>query len=308
MTTVSGRSGPGGKRDRPRRSRQGWRRRRQGRGRPTRRTPAGRRSSVCASVEAALYATTRTPTRIVGSWPGLGKCGRTRSPSGMKHYLALARCPQSSPRRFHADDETLHERGKAQPSSTSNGSAGDLPGCGAAYAAAEPYPHIVLDDVLTPEVFERAAAEFPGIATTSGRATSTSTRPSTRTPSPTLGDRPDRGRWGVCSAQFVTFLEELSGIEELMADWTMDGGGLHQTLRGGHLNIHADFSTHHNHETGRGASTSCSTSTTTGEPSGAASWSLGRDMTRARGSRPAGRQPDAGVHHASTASTATPTT
>ena len=29
----------------------------------------------------------------------------------------------------------------------------------------------------------------------------------------------------------------------------MDGGGLHQTLRGGHLNIHADFTTHHVHET-----------------------------------------------------------
>ena len=28
----------------------------------------------------------------------------------------------------------------------------------------------------------------------------------------------------------------------------MDGGGLHQTMRGGHLNIHADFSTHHAHE------------------------------------------------------------
>ena len=28
----------------------------------------------------------------------------------------------------------------------------------------------------------------------------------------------------------------------------MDGGGLHQTLRDGHLNIHADFSTHHTHE------------------------------------------------------------
>jgi hypothetical protein len=25
----------------------------------------------------------------------------------------------------------------------------------------------------------------------------------------------------------------------------MDGGGLHQTLRGGHLNVHADFTTHH---------------------------------------------------------------
>jgi hypothetical protein len=45
----------------------------------------------------------------------------------------------------------------------------------------------------------------------------------------------------------VEFLTELTGIENLMPDWSMDGGGLHQTLRGGHLNIHADFTTHHDH-------------------------------------------------------------
>jgi hypothetical protein len=31
------------------------------------------------------------------------------------------------------------------------------------YRAGQPFPHIVLDDVLHPEVFARAAAEFPGI-------------------------------------------------------------------------------------------------------------------------------------------------
>ena len=46
----------------------------------------------------------------------------------------------------------------------------------------------------------------------------------------------------------MAYLEELTGIEDLIPDWTMDGGGLHQTLRGGHLNIHADFTTHHVHE------------------------------------------------------------
>ncbi|HSK34042.1 MAG TPA: 2OG-Fe(II) oxygenase [Propionicimonas sp.] len=50
-----------------------------------------------------------------------------------------------------------------------------------------------------------------------------------------------------CSPRFVEFLTELTGIENLMPDWSMDGGGLHQTLRGGHLNIHADFTTHHDH-------------------------------------------------------------
>ncbi len=46
----------------------------------------------------------------------------------------------------------------------------------------------------------------------------------------------------------MQYLVELTGIEDLIPDWSMDGGGLHQTLRGGHLNIHADFSTHHTHE------------------------------------------------------------
>lgn len=52
----------------------------------------------------------------------------------------------------------------------------------------------------------------------------------------------------LCSDRFVKFLGDLTGIDNMMADWSMDGGGLHQTLRGGHLNIHADFSTHHDHE------------------------------------------------------------
>ena len=46
----------------------------------------------------------------------------------------------------------------------------------------------------------------------------------------------------------MAFLGKLTGIEGLIPDWTMDGGGLHQTLQGGHLNIHADFTTHHTHE------------------------------------------------------------
>ena len=45
--------------------------------------------------------------------------------------------------------------------------------------------------------------------------------------------------------EFVAALGELTGFAGLVEDWTMDGGGLHQTLRGGHLNIHTDFTTHH---------------------------------------------------------------
>ncbi|OAB87164.1 hypothetical protein AWH69_12480 [Janibacter melonis] len=124
-----------------------------------------------------------------------------------------------------------------------------LPGLAQSYQEARPYPYVVLDDVLTPEAFARAAAEFP----------------STDDPfwkgylhvNETKYSNTDPDSWGeglravaeeLCSDPFIAFLEELTGISDLMADWSMDGGGLHQTLRGGHLNIHTDFSTHHEHE------------------------------------------------------------
>ena len=46
------------------------------------------------------------------------------------------------------------------------------------------------------------------------------------------------------SDEFVAELSKLTGIEGLKADPTLEGGGLHQSQRGGYLNIHADFTVH----------------------------------------------------------------
>lgn len=46
------------------------------------------------------------------------------------------------------------------------------------------------------------------------------------------------------SDRFVRWLEKLTGISGLHADNMLEGGGLHQTQRGGFLNIHADFTVH----------------------------------------------------------------
>ncbi len=119
-----------------------------------------------------------------------------------------------------------------------------------AYAAAQPFPHVVLDDVLLPEVFDTAAGEFPGLRDDlwKGYLHVNETKYSHTQPDawgPTLRAVAEE----LCSPRFVAFLTELTGIEGLLADWSMDGGGLHQTLRGGHLNIHADFTSHHSHPT-----------------------------------------------------------
>lgn len=124
----------------------------------------------------------------------------------------------------------------------------DLPARAAAYAAARPFPHAVLDDVLVPEVFDRAAAEFPDLGDERwncylhvNETKYSNTEPDTWGPTLNAVARE------FCSPRFVQYLVGLTGIAGLVPDWSMDGGGLHQTLRGGHLNIHADFSSHHTH-------------------------------------------------------------
>lgn len=119
-------------------------------------------------------------------------------------------------------------------------------GLKAVYASAEPFPHLVIDDVLPDHVFAAAVAEFPPLDDPSwtGYLHVNETKFANQR----------HGQWGetlraiaetLCSDDFVKMLGELTGFEHLEADLSMDGGGLHQTLRGGHLNVHADFTTHH---------------------------------------------------------------
>ncbi len=126
----------------------------------------------------------------------------------------------------------------------------ELPERSAAYAAADPFPHTIVDGVLTRDAFEAAVAEFPPVGDPfwRGYLHVNETKYSNTSPD-TWGASISAVAKELCGPEFVAYLEQLTGIEGLIPDWSMDGGGLHQTLRGGHLNIHADFSTHHVHET-----------------------------------------------------------
>jgi 2OG-Fe(II) oxygenase superfamily len=120
-----------------------------------------------------------------------------------------------------------------------------LPAAARAYPHAEPYPHAVLDDFLDPAVARQLLHEFPPIdpsawinyAHVNERKYGKSDRPSFP---PTIGRVVDE----LNTARFVTWLEQLTGLAGLLADPTLEGGGLHQSARGGHLNVHADFTGH----------------------------------------------------------------
>ena len=115
-----------------------------------------------------------------------------------------------------------------------------------------PYPHIVLDNFLTAESINKALAEFPCINDSSwinylhinerkhGLNNTAAFPISIQSIINELN-----------SKSFVSFLSQITGIENLIPDTTLEGGGLHQSQLGGFLNIHADFTAHPHHKNWR---------------------------------------------------------
>jgi len=114
-----------------------------------------------------------------------------------------------------------------------------------AYQAARPFPHVVLDDFLPTEVVHRVLAEFPS---TGDRRWWSFDNERERKLSgqnqamfgPTTRHLLEQFN----TAVFIDFLRDLTGIDGLVPDPHFHGGGLHQILPGGYLDIHADFNRH----------------------------------------------------------------
>ena len=109
------------------------------------------------------------------------------------------------------------------------------------YRNAHPFPHIVIDDFLDLDVLRKVLAEFP--PTDSKRYFD---RDQERLKFQFNPQEVPSGLVRNLFAElngeaFLVFLEEMTGIEGLISDPYFDGGGLHETKRGGHLGIHADF-------------------------------------------------------------------
>jgi hypothetical protein len=120
----------------------------------------------------------------------------------------------------------------------------------AQYQAASPYPHIVIDDFLEPEALEAAIAEFPPLEP--GQWTNylhVNERKFSNTDPSTWGPTLQRILEVLNSPRFVHFVSQLLGTDDLIADPSLEGGGLHQSTTGGFLNIHADFTVHPHYRT-----------------------------------------------------------
>ena len=114
------------------------------------------------------------------------------------------------------------------------------------YAAASPFPHVVIDDFLPEPLAARVLAEFPPPETAAWDRLERSAYSKKL-----AANREDQvGQFifdileELNGADFLRFLETLTGIQGLTPDPYLEGGGLHQILPGGFLKVHADFNFH----------------------------------------------------------------
>jgi hypothetical protein len=111
-----------------------------------------------------------------------------------------------------------------------------------AYQTADPFPHVVLDGLFDPALLKQILVEFDGMDRGKWHSS----------------DKEFERKWATEDIQhfgpttrtfinqlngglFLNFLERLTGIQGLISDPHLRGGGLHEIRREGALGVHADF-------------------------------------------------------------------
>ncbi len=112
----------------------------------------------------------------------------------------------------------------------------------ATYRSAEPFPHFAVDDFLPAWVTQRIVREFPDPQQIAWRQYDDSNQKKLANELESqLGPFTRHVIAQLHSSTFITFLEQLTGIDGLIPDPHLRGGGLHQIKPGGLLKVHADF-------------------------------------------------------------------
>ena len=119
-----------------------------------------------------------------------------------------------------------------------------------AYQSAVPYPHIVIDNFLEPDALAAAIDEFPPLVPEEwNNYLHANERKFSNTDPSTWGPTLQRIMEELNGPRFVAFIGTLIGVDDLIADPSLEGGGLHQSTTGGFLNIHSDFTVHPHNRT-----------------------------------------------------------
>lgn len=128
----------------------------------------------------------------------------------------------------------------------------DLPGLKSLYHSNVPYPHIMLDDFMETAAAKKVYSVFPSVKDQGWIHYVHFNEKKHGLNKADLLPEYTRDVIKVFNSdRFLKWLEELTGIKGLMRDDMLEGGGLHQSMRDGFLNIHADFTSHPHKRTWR---------------------------------------------------------
>ncbi|BDD03813.1 2OG-Fe(II) oxygenase [Aureibacter tunicatorum] len=120
-----------------------------------------------------------------------------------------------------------------------------LPEMKARYQTDDPYPHIVEDNFMEEWAAEKVRGEFPSVKDDGWiHYVHFNEKKHGLNKLDLLPPFIQETIREFNSPRFVSYLSELTGIDNLIADDQLEGGGLHQSLRNGFLNVHADFTVH----------------------------------------------------------------
>lgn len=112
------------------------------------------------------------------------------------------------------------------------------------FAEAAPFPHVVIDGLFQPEFLDRVLDDYTAgfhdwVHYDSANEVKTGTRPNAK-----LGRGSQRYFDIIHRGQFMQFLTAITGIEGLLPDPSLFGGGLHKIEHGGRFSPHIDFNKH----------------------------------------------------------------
>jgi hypothetical protein len=112
-------------------------------------------------------------------------------------------------------------------------------------AASQPFPHLVVEEWFNPVLLQLVREEFDVLPNRDWKTEfNDQARVERSRVDAEMGPASQLYFSLLNSRAFINVLSQVTGIDGLIADPHLLGGGLHETLAGGHFGIHTDFDRH----------------------------------------------------------------
>ena len=113
-----------------------------------------------------------------------------------------------------------------------------------AYAEAKPFPHIVLDNLFPPDLLDAVIADLPQDDRNWTQYDNPNERKRVFSDVNAFGPAAETFAHALNSLAVINFLEQLTGVADLIPDPYLHAAGYMKVEPGGFLNLHKDFTLH----------------------------------------------------------------